>query len=55
MRRVDREVKDAAEIVQIMAQYHVEDCPYNHAVADRTRILRLRVQERAAKRRRKMV
>ena len=38
---------------RIMAQYHAEEFPYNAAPIPRTRILRLRVQERTAKRRKK--
>lgn len=40
---------------RIMAHYHAEDFAYNPAVAERTRILRLDIQERTAKRRRKMI
>lgn len=39
----------------IMKQYHAEDFPYSRAVADRTRILCLRIQERTGKRRKKML
>lgn len=35
----------------IMKQYHSEDFPYNQVVAERTRILCLKVQERTGKRR----
>lgn len=38
---------------RIMAQYRAEDFPYNPAPIPSTRILRLRVQERTAKRRKK--
>ena len=38
---------------RIMAQYHGENFPYDTAPVPYTRILRLRVQERTAKRRRK--
>lgn len=38
---------------RIMAHYHAEDFSYNAAVAQRTRILCLRVQERTGKRREK--
>ena len=38
---------------RIMHQYHAEDFPYNPAPIPKTRILRLRVQERTAKRRKK--
>lgn len=38
---------------RIMHQYHAEDFPYNPAHIPKTRILRLRVQERTAKRRKK--
>lgn len=38
----------------IMGQYHAEDFSYDTAPVKRTRILRLRVQERTAKRRRKL-
>ena len=40
---------------RIMAQYHSEDFAYNPAVADRTRILCLKVQERTGKRRVKIL
>lgn len=40
---------------RIMAQYHAEDFQFDKSPMKRTRILRLRVQERTAKRRRKMV
>ncbi len=40
---------------RIMAQYHAEDFPYSTAPVARTRILRLRVQERTGKRRRKVL
>lgn len=40
---------------QIMKQYRGENFPYSAAAVPRTRILRLRVQERTAKRRKKMV
>lgn len=40
---------------QLMKQYHAGDFPFNEGPLPRTRILRLRVQERTAKRRRKMV
>lgn len=40
---------------RIMAQYHSEDFSYGTAVIPRTRILRLRVSERTAKRRRKVL
>lgn len=39
----------------IMRQYHAEDFPYNPAMIKYTRILRLNVQERTAKRRKKMM
>lgn len=39
----------------IMRQYHAGDFPYNDAPLPRTRILRLTVQERTAKRRKKMM
>lgn len=39
----------------LMRQYHAEEFPYNPAPIPRTRILRLRVQERTAKRRKKMM
>lgn len=38
---------------RIMKQYHAEDFPFDTAPIPRTRILRLRVQERTAKRRKK--
>lgn len=38
---------------RIMAHYREEDFPYSEAVIPRTRILRLKVQERTAKRRMK--
>ena len=37
----------------IMKQYHSEEFPYDPAVAERTRILCLRIQERTGKRRAK--
>ena len=40
---------------RIMRQYHAEDFPYSRAVADRTRVLCLRIQERTGKRRKKML
>lgn len=40
---------------RIMAQYHAEDFPFNEGPIPRTRILRLQVEERTAKRRRKPV
>lgn len=40
---------------RIMQQYRGEDFPYCTAVIPRTRVLRLRVQERTAKRRKKMM
>ena len=40
---------------RLMAQYHAEEFPYSEKTIPRTRILRLRSQERTAKRRRKMV
>lgn len=40
---------------RIMRQYHAEDFPYSRAVAERTRILCLRIQERTGKRRKKML
>lgn len=40
---------------RIMAQYHSGDFPYNTAVADKTRILCLEIQERTAKRRKKII
>ncbi|MGM9661449.1 MAG: pyridoxamine 5'-phosphate oxidase family protein [Faecousia sp.] len=39
----------------IMAHYHSEDFPYNQQAADRTRVLCLEIQERTAKRRRKII
>ena len=39
----------------IMRQYHAEEFPYNPSPIPRTRILRLTVQERTAKRRQKMM
>ena len=39
----------------IMKQYHAEEFPYSLAVADRTRILCLKIQERTGKRRKKML
>lgn len=39
----------------LMKQYHAEGFAYNPAPIPRTRILRLRVQKRTAKRRRKMM
>lgn len=38
-------------LMRIMEQYHAEDFPFNEAPIPRTRILRLRVQSRTAKRR----
>ena len=40
---------------RIMRQYHAEDFPYSRAVAERTRILCLNIQERTGKRRKKML
>lgn len=40
---------------RIMAQYHSEGFSYNPAVAERTRILCLKVQERTGKRRKKIL
>lgn len=40
---------------RIMSQYHAGDFPFNEGPIPRTRILRLRVEERTAKRRRKTV
>lgn len=39
----------------IMRHYHSEDFPYNPAVAERTRILCLKIQERTGKRRAKIL
>lgn len=39
----------------LMKQYHAEEFTFNEGPLPRTRILRLKVQERTAKRRRKMV
>ena len=39
----------------IMKQYHAEEFPYSRAVAERTRILCLKIQERTGKRRKKML
>lgn len=53
------EVTDEAEklhaLHRLMVQYHEEDFSYNTAPVAMTRILRLRVKERTAKRRRKLV
>lgn len=53
------EVTDPAEKLHaldcIMKQYHAEDFPYSRAVAERTRILCLNIQERTGKRRKKML
>ena len=53
------EITDGAEklhaLNRIMAQYHSEDFPFNPAVAERTRILCLSVQERTGKRRKKIL
>lgn len=40
---------------RIMAHYHAGAFPYNPAVAERTRILCLKIQERTGKRREKML
>lgn len=40
---------------RIMAQYHKEDFPYDGRVIGRTRVLCLRVRERTAKRRKKIL
>lgn len=48
----DQEEKRHA-LDRIMAQYHAGDFPYNPAPIPVTRILRLRVEERTGKRRRK--
>ena len=49
------EITDPAEKLHaldcIMKQYHAGDFPYNPAVAERTRILCLKIQERTGKRR----
>lgn len=42
-------------IGRLMAQYHAEGFPYSEAPLPRTRIFKLNVEERTAKRRRKMV
>lgn len=42
-------------LVRIMAQYRSEDFPFDDRVIPRTRILRLRVAERTAKRRKKVL
>lgn len=39
----------------IMKQYHSEEFPYSRAVAERTRILCMNIQERTGKRRKKML
>lgn len=39
----------------IMKQYHAEEFPYSRAVAERTRILCLKIQERTGKQRKKML
>lgn len=53
------EVTDAKEklyaLDRIMAHYHAEGFAYDPAVAPRTRVLRLDIRERTAKRRRKMI
>ena len=53
------EVTDPAEKLHaldcIMKQYHAEEFHYNRAVAERTRILCLKIQERTGKRRKKML
>lgn len=53
------ELTDEAEkryaLKRLMKQYHSEDFPFNEGPLPRTRILRLKVQQRTAKRRRKMV
>lgn len=40
---------------RIMAQYHAGDFPYNPAIADHTRILCLKIEERTGKRRAKIL
>lgn len=40
---------------RLMCQYHAEDFSYNEKPLPRTRILRLKVEERTAKRRKRMV
>lgn len=54
-----RELTDSGEKLHaldcIMAQYHAGDFSYNPAVAERTRILCLEIQERTAKRRVKIL
>lgn len=40
---------------RLMCQYHAEDFPFNEGPLPRTRILKINVQGRTAKRRRKMV
>ena len=53
------EVTDPAEKLHaldcIMKQYHAEELHYNRAVAERTRVLCLNIQERTGKRRKKML
>ena len=53
------EITDPAEklhaLNRIMGQYHAGEFPYNPAVAGRTRIMCLKIQERTGKRRTKML
>lgn len=51
---ITEEAEKRHALDRIMKQYRGENFPYSTAVIPRTRILRLRVQERTAKRRRKM-
>lgn len=56
--RIDEVTEEAEKLYalkRIMAHYHAEDFPFNTAPVSFTRVLRLRVQERTAKRRRKLV
>lgn len=54
MDEITEEAEKRHALDRIMKQYRGEDFPYSTAVIPRTRILRLRVQERTGKRRRKM-
>lgn len=42
-------------LMQLMRQYHAEDFPFSDGPLPRTRILKINVQDRTAKRRRKMM
>lgn len=55
LEEVTEESEKIRALDRIMAQYHAEAFAYSHAPVSFTRILRLRVSERTAKRRRKIL